>query len=63
MSYKYKNVSQSRQDIIGVGVVAPGQEFITSKQLQNPNFQVVNDAAPQPLEQPEANNTTQEVQI
>lgn len=39
--YKYKNVSESTQVVIGFGEVLAGQEVVTSRPLHNPNFELV----------------------
>ncbi len=38
MSYKYKNVSESDQALIGHGYVKPGESIETDTVIENPNF-------------------------
>ena len=39
--YKYKNVSDSEQSLTGFGLIKPGQEFTTSRVVDNPNFDLL----------------------
>jgi len=38
---KYKNISNSPQNLIGIGVVEPGKIIVTEKVIANPNFELV----------------------
>lgn len=48
----YKNVSESAQELIGVGLVQPGETVETSAIINNGNFELVEKpvAAPAPKE-------------
>lgn len=39
--YKYQNVSDTAQSLVGVGMVAAGQEIAVEKPIENPNFKYV----------------------
>ncbi len=41
MSYKYKNISDSEQSLIGFGVVDADAEIETDRVIENPNFKYV----------------------
>ena len=41
--YKYKNVSDMEQSLIGFGVVAAGDEIETDRAVENPNFKFIGD--------------------
>lgn len=42
--YKYKNVSELDQSIIGLGLVPAGKEFTSNVKIENPNFQLVSES-------------------
>jgi len=37
--YKYKNISENDQSIVGVGLVLAGQEFQSPRLIENPNIE------------------------
>lgn len=47
MKTKYKNISDQELVIVGIGVVAAGQEFISSQEIINPNIQKLEANAPE----------------
>lgn len=47
---KYKNISDSTQELIGVGVVAPGATIETSFDVNNGNFELVQEKKAEPKE-------------
>lgn len=40
---KYKNISSQTQEIIGIGVVKPGETIETKKIINNSNFELVSE--------------------
>lgn len=41
--YTYRNVSDSDQTVLGVGIVAPGKTFTSDEEIINPNFELVRE--------------------
>lgn len=39
--YKYKNISDQEQNIIGFGVVKPGETIESDTPIENPNLKLV----------------------
>jgi len=37
--YTYKNISDTTQTLIGVGIINPGQEVVVTEEIINTNFQ------------------------
>lgn len=46
--YTYKNKTDQELVLIGIGKVAPNQEFQTATKIENPNIALINDHQPQP---------------
>jgi len=40
---KYRNTSNQTQALIGFGVVEPGKTIETSREINNPNFELVKE--------------------
>lgn len=59
MTYRYKNVSDQDQDIIGLGLVPAGAEFTTSIEINNPNFEKLGDTPAETPAAPAANDITE----
>jgi hypothetical protein len=68
MSYTYKNTSDREQVLIHIGVVKAGETVTVDDPINNPNFQRVDQPAPQPevqqpsvvsVEQPQPNAVTE----
>lgn len=57
MSKKYKNVSDEELNLIGHGIIKPGEEITSDEEIINPNFQEVggveSPVAPTPQPQEE----------
>ena len=48
---KYKNISDSTQELMGVGVVAPGEIIETSVDVNNGNFELVEEKKSEPKQE------------
>lgn len=46
----YKNISDSTQELIGVGVVAPGETIETTFSVNNGNFELIQEKKAEPKE-------------
>lgn len=42
--FTYKNVSEHRQAVIGIGLVDPGKTFQSKDEINSPNFELVKAA-------------------
>lgn len=47
MSYTYRNTSEYELNVVGVGIIAPGERFESLQLIENPNIELVNDPAPE----------------
>lgn len=41
--YKYKNVSELDQSLVGLGLVPAGTEFSSNVKIENPNFVLIGE--------------------
>lgn len=44
MSYRYKNESKTDQVVVGFGVAKAGEEIITDRPIESPNFKYLGEA-------------------